>query len=201
MKRIVFILLVIGAGWQFYSAGEQVILGPGVMVEEEPYQASISSPASHRIDDYIITEFAEFSIRAKVLSRENYYLGREADLSPVDLTLGWGNMSDESILDNIEISQSGRFYRWQVKSFPIPQREIESSSANMHLIPANEAIASDIKKIRKGDIIELSGSLVNVTATSDGWRWRSSQTRYDTGNGACELIWVNSLKVITAEQI
>jgi hypothetical protein len=201
MKRIVFILLVIGAGWQFYSAGEQVILGPGVMVEEEPYQASISSPASHRIDDYIITEFAEFSIKAKVLSRENYYLGREADLSPVDLTLGWGNMSDESILDNIEISQSGRFYRWQVKSFPIPQREIESSSANMHLIPANEAVASDIKKIRKGDIIELSGSLVNVTATSDGWRWRSSQTRYDTGNGACELIWVNSLKVITAEQI
>ena len=201
MKRIVFILLVIGAGWQFYSAGEQVILGPGVMVEEEPYQASISSPASHRIDDYIITEFAEFSIKAKVLSRENYYLGREADLSPVDLTLGWGNMPDESILDNIEISQSGRFYGWQVKSFPIPQREIESSSANMHLIPANEAVASDIKKIRKGDIIELSGSLVNVTATSDGWRWRSSQTRYDTGNGACELIWVNSLKVITAEQI
>ena len=201
MKRIVFILLVIGAGWQFYSAGEQVILGPGVMVEEEPYQASISSPASHRIDDYIITEFAEFSIKAKVLSRENYYLGREADLSPVDLTLGWGNMSDESILDNIEISQSGRFYRWQVKSFPIPQREIESSSANMHLIPANEAVASDIKKIRKGDIIELSGSLVNVTATSDGWHWWSSQTRYDTGNGACELIWVNSLKVITAEQI
>jgi hypothetical protein len=201
MKIIFFILLVIGAGWQFYSGGGQVILGPGVMVEEEPYQVSIGSPASHRIDDYIITEFAEFSIKAKVLSRENYYLGREADLSPVDLTLGWGNMSDESILDNIEISQSGRFYQWRVKSFPIPQREIESSSANMHLIPANEVVASEIKKIRKGDIIELSGSLVNVSAASDGWRWQSSQTRYDTGNGACELIWVNNLKVVTAEQI
>jgi len=201
MKRIVFILLAIGAGWHFYSTGGQVILGPGVMAAEEPYQASISSPASHRIDDYIVTEFAEFSIRAKVLSRENYYLGREADLSPVDLTLGWGNMSDESILDNIEISQSGRFYQWRVKSFPIPQREIESSSANMHLIPANEVVASEIKKIRKGDIIELSGRLVNVAAASDGWRWQSSQTRYDTGNGACELIWVNNLKVVTAEQI
>jgi hypothetical protein len=201
MKIIFFILLVMGAGWQFYSGGGQVILGPGVMVEEEPYQVSIGSPASHRIDDYIITEFAEFSIKAKVLSRENYYLGREADLSPVDLTLGWGNMSDESILDNIEISQSGRFYQWRVKSFPIPQREIESSSANMHLIPANEVVASEIKKIRKGDIIELSGSLVNVSAASDGWRWQSSQTRYDTGNGACELIWVNNLKVVTAEQI
>ena len=201
MKKIVFILLVIGAGWQFYPGSGQVILGPGVMAAEEPYQASISSPASHRIDDYIITEFAEFSIKAKVLSRENYYLGREADLSPVDLTLGWGNMSDESILDNIEISQSGRFYRWQVKSFPIPRREIESNSANMHLIPANEIVASDIKKIRKGDIIELSGSLVNVTSASDSWRWQSSQTRYDTGKGACELIWVDSLEVVTAGQI
>ena len=201
MKKIISILLVIGAGWQFYPAGGQVILGPGVMAEEEPYQASISSAASHRVGDYIITEFAEFSIKAKVLSRENYYLGREADLSPVDLTLGWGNMSDESILDNIRISQSNRFYHWQVKSFPIPRREIESSSANMHLIPANEIVASDIKKIRKGDIIALSGSLVNVTTASDSWRWQSSQTRYDTGNGACELIWVNSLKVITAEQI
>ena len=201
MKRIVVILFVIGVGWQFYSHADQVVLGPGVMAEEEPYQANISSPASHRIDDYIITELAEFSIKAKVLSRENYYLGREADLSPVDLTLGWGNMSDERILDNIEISQSGRFYQWQVKSFPIPRREIESSSANMHLIPANEIVASDIKKIRKGDIIELSGSLVNVTSANDDWRWRSSQTRYDTGNGACELIWVNSLRVLTAEQI
>jgi len=201
MKKIVFILLALGAGWHFYSSGDQVILGPGVMAEEEPYQASISSPASHQIDDYTITELAEINIKAKVLSRENYYMDREADLSPVDLTLGWGNMSDESVLENIEISQSGRFYYWRVKSFPIPRREIESSSANMHLIPANEAVASDIKKIRKGDIIELSGSLVNVTAASDGWRWQSSQTRYDTGNGACELIWVNSLRVVTAEQI
>jgi len=193
--------LVIGAGWQLYSDGDQVILGPGVMAGEEPYQASISSPANHRIDDYTIAEFAEFRIKAKVLSRENYYLGREADLSPVDLTLGWGNMSDESILDNIEISQSGRFYQWRVESFPIPRGEIESSSANMHLIPANEIVASAIKQIRKGDIIELSGSLVNVTAASDGWRWQSSQTRYDTGNGACELIWVDSVEVVTAEQI
>lgn len=197
MKSIFFILLGIGAGWHFYSRVDQVVLGPGVMVEEAPYQASSVSPQSHRIDDYVITEFADFSIRAKVLSKENYYLDREADLAPVDLALGWGNMSDESILDSIEISQSGRFYYWQVKSFPIPRREIESSSANMHLIPADEDVASEIKKIRNGDIIELSGSLVNVNSTSDDWRWQSSQTRNDTGNGACELIWVDSLQIIT----
>jgi hypothetical protein len=30
---------------------------------------------------------------------------------------------------------------------------------------------------------------------SDGWRWRSSLTREDTGNGACELVLVKSLSI------
>jgi hypothetical protein len=84
-----------------------------------------------------------------------------------------------------------------VESFPLPRREIETSSANMHLIPANDAVSSVIREIRNGDIIELSGSLVNVISEDDGWRWKSSQTRNDTGNGACELIWVESLQIVT----
>lgn len=119
------------------------------------------------------------------------------NLSPTDLALGRGNMSDETILDQIEISQSGRFYRWRVESFPLPRREIETSSANMHLIPANDAVNSMIKEIRNGDIIELSGSLVDVVADDDDWRWISSQNRNDTGKGACELIWVKSLQIVT----
>lgn len=106
-------------------------------------------------------------------------------------------MSDERVLENIEISQSGRFYRWQVDAFPIPRREIETHSANMHLIPASDAVKSVLDKIRKGDIIEISGSLVNVMSNNDGWHWKSSQTRTDTGRGACELIWVESADIVT----
>ena len=51
----------------------------------------------------------------------------------------------------------------------------------MHLIPATDIVESVIKEIRNGDIIELSGSLVNVQSDSDGWHWKSSQTRNDTG--------------------
>ena len=197
MKKIFIFLLMLGAGWHFYSQPGQVSLGPGVQAQEAPYQETISSPESHRLDDYTITELAEFRIKAKVLSKKNYYMGREADLSPTDLTLGWGNMSDESILEKIKISQSGRFYRWRVESFPLPRREIETSSANMHLIPATDAVDSVIQEIRNGDIIELSGSLVKVESDSDGFFWKSSQTRNDTGYGACELIWVEKLQIVT----
>ncbi len=197
MKRIFILLLIAGAAWKFYYYADSVSLGPGVMAGEAPQQEAIEPSISHQLDDYIINEVATFSLKAKVLAKKNYYTGRESDLSPTDLALGWGNMSDESILDVIEISQSGRFYYWQVESFPIPRKEIETHSANMHLIPADESVERDIGKIRNGDIIELSGSLVNVTAQDDNWRWKSSQTRNDTGKGACELILVKSLYIVT----
>lgn len=196
MKKALFLLLILGVAWKFYSDPGEVTLGPGVHAAEPPYQENIRPSVTYQDDEYTITELAKFHVKAKVLAKENYYVGREADLSPTDLALGWGRMSDESVLANIEISQSNRFYRWRVESFPIPRREIETHSANMHLIPANDSIKSDIDNVQPGEIIEISGSLVNVTAP-DGWRWISSQTRNDIGNGACELIWVESLRVVS----
>lgn len=197
MKKAIFLLLIAGVGWEFYNYSGQVSLGPGVMVSEMPQQKKIDAPVSHKVDDYTITEVSKFRIKAKVLSKENYYIGREADLSSTDLALGWGKMSDESVLEKIEISQSHRFYQWRVESFHIPRHEIENNSANMHLIPASNSVKRAIGRVRKGEIIEISGSLVNVASNGDGWRWNSSQTRGDTGKGACELIWVESLHIVT----
>ncbi len=197
MKKVIIVLLIVFGGWKLLSSPGSVTLGPGVLAGVEPYQDSVEPAVSRSIENYTITDLATFRIKAKVLSRKDYVIGREADLSPVDLALGWGNMSDESVLSNIEISQSGRFYRWQVESFPIPRREIETHSANMHLIPANEAVKDEIEKVRQGEIIEISGSLVEVLSGNDGWRWTSSMTRTDTGSGACELILVDSFNIVT----
>jgi hypothetical protein len=30
---------------------------------------------------------------------------------------------------------------------------------------------------------------------ADNWRWRSSLTRDDTGNGVCELIWIKDFSM------
>lgn len=197
MKKTILWLLIIAGCWSFYNRTGQVQLGAGVMAPATPVQTALHSPARHRVDDYDITELATFDIRAKVLAKKNYQLGREADLSPTDLALGWGNMSDESVLEKIKISQSGRFYYWRVDAFPIPRNEIETHSANMHLIPANDSVKSAIGKIRQGDIVEISGSLVNVIANDGDWHWNSSLTRNDTGNGACELLWVKRLNIVT----
>jgi hypothetical protein len=46
-----------------------------------------------------------------------------------------------------------------------------------------------IQGLRVGQIVTLDGYLVNATGP-EGRTWNSSLTRDDTGNGACELIYV-----------
>jgi hydrogenase maturation factor HypF (carbamoyltransferase family) len=74
-------------------------------------------------------------------------------------------MSDEGGLNQIEITQSGRRYHWQVQNVPISRTEIETQSAHMHLIPATNTIESMIKQAKQGQIIEMRGCPVRVDAS------------------------------------
>ena len=73
--------------------------------------------------------------------------------------------------------------------------------SNNHIIPSNKKIAKALKYIKKGDFIELEGYLVD--ANIDFWQithyWESSTTRNDTGDGACEVIYVTSIKWLKEE--
>lgn len=130
---------------------------PGVMAPEAPVQENLQNRAGFLLNDYLLTPAAEFDVHARVLSRRDYKRGREAELSPVDFALGWKRMSDEDILDKIKIRQTHRFYMWEVDRFPIPRKEIETSSANMHMIPASEQIRSRMDQVKNGDIIHFEG--------------------------------------------
>ena len=136
---------------------------------------------------------AGFSIDARVLSREDYSFGREAMLSPTDLALGWGRMREDAVLARLDISQGGRWYqyRWQGDP-PLPPTEIVRSSANMHLIPADAVAAAALSRVRTGERVRIDGWLVEAVAP-DGWHWRSSTTRDDSGSGACEVVYVCSI--------
>lgn len=171
--------------------------GPGIRAASSPVQTPIRGTAPRfALQDFTIIAQAEFEIEARVLSTKRYIFGTESELSPFDLALGWGPMSDSSVLDQLKISQSGRyyFYRWQSPP-PLPPHQMRDHSANMHMIPANPSVARALKRVRVGHNVRVSGFLVNVER-SDGWHWRSSLSRTDSGSGACELVWVNTLDII-----
>lgn len=199
MKNTLLLLFIVAAGWKLFGDDDSVVLESGAMISEAPKQISIANDQSFDFKHYRITPLASFAINAKILSKKGYSIGRESSLSPFDLALGWKSMSDEEVLNEIKIRQSGRWYHWQVQDFPIPRREIETQSANMHLIPANDDIESMIEHAKQGQILEMSGYLVRVEA-NDGWYWQSSLSRNDTGPHACELVFVKRFNILSVDK-
>lgn len=165
-------------------------LPPRVPRGEVPLQtqapASLNLPS---IDGAKLTPLAGFSVDARVLGRENYYADAGAKFSPVDLTLGWGRMREDAVLDKLSITQGGRFfyYRWQ-HTPPIPVDEIVRSASNMHIIPATPDVARALDSVKSGDRVLIDGWLVRIDR-DNGWHWVSSLSRTDSGDGACELIY------------
>ena len=168
---------------------------PGVTAATPPQQSNLTSEKKWTEGEYTIEALAEYKIKARVLSRNNFSFGKESDLSPFDLALGWGPMSDQSIIDKIDISQRNRWYHWQADVFPIPKKDISLNSANVHIIPKDETIEDKFDKVYRGSLIEMKGYLVKVTAPG-GWRWVSSLRRDDTRGGSCELFWVEEVAVL-----
>jgi hypothetical protein len=191
---LLFTLMIMAFALHGYWHESEIIHAAGVLVPGAPQQTAIEEARTWTKDEYQIRALAQFSLEARVLGKERYWLDRAADLSPIDLVLGWGPMSDQKILDQLDISQSGRRYFWWARQPPLPAERINAHCANMHMIPADEDIAIRLKEIRRGEIISLRGYLISVRAP-DGWNWRSSLSRTDQGDGACEVIWVESLMI------
>ena len=56
-------------------------------------------------------------------------------------------------------------------------------------------VKHQLEQVRQGQVIHIEGFLVDASR-SDGWHWNTSMTRDDTGAGACELIYVESIGVV-----
>lgn len=172
---------------------------PGMLAANEPIQNETKETAWEH-GDYLITPLAEYEVTARVLSKKDYTWDKSADLSPVDLALGWGVMSDSGLLENLRISQSGRWFYVYWQNVNVDVNQVMTHSANTHILPANADIARQVKNVRRDDIVRLQGYLVQVTKR-DGFLWRSSLTRGDTGDGSCEVLWVTNIEVVPAMQL
>src|SRR5690606_18150372 len=105
-----------------------------------PVQGEMDSPYVFQVKGYRLEAQATYRVRARLLGREPYRLGREAELSPVDFALGWGPMSDTTLLNQMDISQSGRFFRLRWQQLSVPESTVMRHAANTHIIPASPVV-------------------------------------------------------------
>jgi hypothetical protein len=195
--KLTALLLLAGAGWLFVSS-RPLRHPPGVLVAVPPSQTEIPAKSLGQVEGWHLTAVAGYRLRGRVLGTKRYHSGPNSDLVPIDVAVGWNRMSDQAVLDQFDITMGNRFFFYEWEDAPaIPPNEIKCSAANNHVIAANDEVRKSIRGLRAGQIVTMDGYLVNAVGP-EGRTWNSSLTREDTGNGACEIIYVEKMKVVNS---
>ena len=197
VKGIIVNTIVLAVVYWLFIYESVTIHKPGIIIPYIPDQTNPSIKQPFKVDQFSYKVLADMKVEAKVLGVEKYRHDAFSEISPIDLALGWQKMSDQAVIDTIDISQSGRFYRWKMnKNAGIAPSEVTISSANFHIIPASEQVKNTLKDVLRGDIVSMTGHLVYVKNEQTGTQYRSSLTRSDSGPGACEVFYVTDMDII-----
>lgn len=197
-KSFLLLGLVLAAaysGWKDWSE-RPIPRAPGVLVPDEPAQ-NLLPPATppFRHKGEWLQPLANYRIKARLILKESYRFDPGARISPLDLCVGWGELSDSAVLDGLRFSQSARFCRYGFDSkVAVDESLIARKVANIHAIPSDDFIHDQLSRLRPGQVVVLSGQLVRADG-KDGGEWKSSLSREDTGPGACELMYIRSVRV------
>jgi hypothetical protein len=177
-----------------------------LVTDGEPRQeASDRAPFATTIKGYTytLTPRARYDITGLVVSQHRgdalFNLYHQADPGNIrDVCVVWGESIVNGSYRKVQF-WSGEFtcsFAWSSAISPPFKPE---TASNNHLLPADAAIARQIGAIQVGDQIRMAGLLVDYKVTRDGreiFTRHTSLTRGDTGNGACEILYVTALTLV-----
>jgi len=166
---------------------------------KDPIQTQINNPQkftrSKSGHKYTITPIYDYQISGIVVHKMDYRTkDGTRDVARFDLCIVWGNnVADDLYLNGkAEFSQNGRFctYRYS-QGVQFDNNQL----SNNHLFTFSDDDIKLIEAINNGDEVLITGKLIDVDSPLG--TWRSSTTRTDREGGACEVIYVDSIKVLS----
>lgn len=199
-------LIWFGINWWYHKGSRRAIAGI-----DEPKQSDVTGSFELTKGDFecTVTLKCSYDMEGLVVHTKEYS-GSDIDdlLAPVDLGMAWGKVAE--LNEKIDFNWEQRNRRCIFSGLTDADvalaggmDEIAASFSNNHMIPAEKNVEKDIRKIRAGDHVRIRGYLVNIDGVNakDGqtFYWYTSLTREDTGDGACELIYVTNVDWIEDE--
>lgn len=183
---------------------ETTTINYGINTEYEPLQRETSFfQTTMTVDGGTATLSSDtsYSISAKVESVKAYG-DATGSVLPYDLLLAWGKMSESGVDSRLTWKQEGRQGMVYgalggLNASGIDKGYVVSHISNNHIIPANERIRAALETIRPGDMVKIDGRLVEVKIKTGNKiiSLQSSKSRYDQGDGACEVIMAERMKI------
>jgi hypothetical protein len=150
---------------------------------------------------YRVAPVAAYELWGLVVSHNNPTGLRDIyhDASSVDtrdLCVVWGDNIQNGAYREASY-ESGSWTCYFRHDYGVPFRANQLS--NNHLITDDPQVRKRLAQIEVGDQIHLQGMLVDYRPADDPRFWRRSSTsRDDTGNTACEVVFLQDLRILRA---
>jgi hypothetical protein len=173
----------------------------------EPLQAADGVPPPFAVTvkkrNYVVRPLFRYEIAGLVVSRhrsdsflDTAHRQWRDTLNIMDLCLVWGR--------NIRSGVYRAMKFWNrdftcMCAFPDAETGMLFSGshlANNHLLSADRSLSRRMLRVRPGDQVRIAGFLAEYGQPANGFSRGTSTVRDDTGNGACETIFVTDFQVL-----
>lgn len=199
-------LFLLALGWWF----DDRLPPPGQLRQEllaEPVQVPVDAPAfttSAGGTDYLVRPRYSYDISGLVVSMhradtwwDTVHLRADDFINVVDLCVVWGKNATSGIYYEMNFFNTDVACDITPKSADAQRVFKMAQLSNNHMVTEKPVLARMLGRIHVGDQVRLRGYLVDYGVIRDGVPQGmrvSSSTRTDTGDGACEIIYVTSVE-------
>jgi hypothetical protein len=178
-------------------------------LSDEPRQQSVlQAPFTKAAGGvtYTIEPSHRYEIYGLVVSKHNadtwwdyVHAATQDNLNVTDLCVVWGSNALGGAYRNLSFSSSQWTCNWQTSSDEAWRAFDANKISNNHILTDDARLARKMRNVRIGDQIHITGQLASYKHQSGlNFSRGTSTVRTDTGNGACETIFVDDVNIIRA---
>ena len=196
-----FLLLVVSF-WNRNELPRDIAILPAL--SDEPRQAATRMSAFDAVFNdvtYRVEPEYEYELHGMIVSfrhhdgKSRMHLQANDHLNMLDVCVVWGSNAANPLIHQLEF--------WNgIFTCMVSTRDQEAWNSfdmfqlsNNHLISDDPFIRDQVKKISIGDQIRFRGYLASYSNDQGGKRGTST-TRLDTGDGACETVYVEQFEIL-----
>lgn len=193
MLKFILICIVAYSGYHVWS-NYPIKHGPGVIAQNPPKINNTVFKDDFSFKKARLFPLKEISGEVRILENKKYYFDSNSEISPLDVLVGWSEMSDEKNIDHVNASLDDRYLKLKYSRPPLPLKTIMDQIALWHLVPSTKEMEKKLKNVRRGSVIRLEGQIVNINKPN-GHRWVSLIKKNDSEDLDRKIIWITSLNI------
>lgn len=201
---IVVSVIVFAISWFFKKSfpPEQVLLPQlrndpvQTKTEQEPFEVKTKE------NTFTITPLFDYELYGMVVTfhhsksiYDNTHKRWGDFLNAKDICVIWGDNIKDSIYQKFQFTSGTWTCYWRTYDQAAWSAFSQKHISNNHLLAEDKALSKVIMNARRGDQIYMKGHLVKYSHDG-GFTRGTSTTRDDTGEGACEVVFVTEFKIL-----